>query len=196
MSLTISISTPYGIVLAADSRQTTTIFAQGIQIPRIGSDSATKIFNVPGRPIGITAAGPAFLPDPSNPHGAQRSIGSIIGDYLSGLETTKTVEEVHNGLVDYLEGVYTKPQVKMMEAQLLSSLPQGTKLGKTEQQEGSNEMIIRFTTPDDKNGEAHAQLMPISIIVTGYDKEAEDKFLGKTFVSHVPGGNTVKRAAA
>ncbi len=198
MSLTISITTPYGIVLAADSRQTMTLFNQTVQIPRIGSDSATKVFSVPGKSIGITVAGPAFLPDLKNPQ-TQRSIGSFINDYLKDLPQDVTVESVHDGLVKYLNGIYTEVQFEQMEKGIRADIErQGGTFLKAERLENNTRLALHFKTPDNKVGRAEAQLMQISLIVAGYDLVKDGKneqFHLSNYVSYIPGQTSIKRKA-
>ena len=59
MSLIINSTTPEGIVLAADSRQS---YRNMKGMARVGSDTASKLFQINNR-IGVGAAGLAFLPE-------------------------------------------------------------------------------------------------------------------------------------
>jgi 20S proteasome alpha/beta subunit len=59
MSLAINTTTPEGIVLAADSRQS---FRNRKGVARIGSDNASKLFQINTR-VGVAVAGLAFLPE-------------------------------------------------------------------------------------------------------------------------------------
>jgi len=57
MSLAINTTTPEGIILAADSRQS---YRNQKGVSRIGSDSASKLFLINNR-IGVAVTGLAFL---------------------------------------------------------------------------------------------------------------------------------------
>ena len=81
MSLTVCVTTPEGIVMAADSRQT---YRNNVGAARIGSDSATKIFPI-GDKFGVTVAGPAFLVDPDEPNASPRSIAYFINRFINQL---------------------------------------------------------------------------------------------------------------
>lgn len=59
MSLVINTTTPEGIVLAADSRQS---YRNMKGMARIGSENAIKIFEI-NRRIGVGITGLAFLPE-------------------------------------------------------------------------------------------------------------------------------------
>ena len=59
MSLGINTTTPEGIVLAADSRQS---YRNRKGMARIGSDNASKLFQLNKR-IGVIVTGLAFLPE-------------------------------------------------------------------------------------------------------------------------------------
>jgi hypothetical protein len=59
MTIVVGVSTPEGLVLAADSRTTTTTVVEGAPQPRIGSDNAQKVFQV--GEMGVATYGTAFL---------------------------------------------------------------------------------------------------------------------------------------
>ncbi len=167
MSLTLCITTPEGIVLAADSRQS---YRNIVGAARIGSDSATKIFPVNER-IGITVAGPAFLVDPNDTNVNPKGIGSYIQDFLNQTSKEETVKTITEKLQKYLKDIY-KPdeQFTKMEAELEKQLTQiGGKIIKKEKGEFSQGVIIDFTDKDGKPQKAIAEIMPISVIVAGYD---------------------------
>src|SRR5690606_30438685 len=105
MSLTICVTTPEGIVMAADSRQT---YRNNVGAARIGSDSATKVFSIEGR-YGVTVAGPAFLKDPSEPKASPRSISYFINRFINQLSKEETVKTTAEKIGDYLEKIY-KPK--------------------------------------------------------------------------------------
>ena len=70
MSLAINTTTPEGIVLAADSRQS---YRNKKGMARIGSDSASKLFLINNR-VGVAATGLAFLPEDNVPKNISKFI--------------------------------------------------------------------------------------------------------------------------
>ena len=74
MSLVINTTTPEGIVLSADSRQS---FRNRKGMARIGSDNASKLFQLNKR-IGVAVTGLAFLPE----DGVMKNISKFIEQSL------------------------------------------------------------------------------------------------------------------
>lgn len=93
MSLAINITTPEGIVLAADSRQS---YRNQKGVSRIGSDSASKLFLISDR-IGVATTGLAFLQE----NGTPKNISKFIEQFKRELDTKKisvreVAEKLHN----------------------------------------------------------------------------------------------------
>lgn len=87
MSLAINTTTPEGIVLAADSRQS---YRNQKGVSRIGSDSASKLFLINDR-IGVATTGLAFLQE----NGIPKNISKFIEQFKREVDTTKlSVKEV------------------------------------------------------------------------------------------------------
>lgn len=92
MTLGISVTNPEGIVMAIESRQT----YRGRVGARIGSDAATKIFELTNGVLAMTS-GYAFL----RPQGSQtfRSISSLVEDFkaslTSGIGVRNAADELH-----------------------------------------------------------------------------------------------------
>ncbi len=87
MSLAINTTTPEGIVLAADSRQS---YRNQKGVSRIGSDSASKLFLINDR-IGVAVTGLAFLPE----NGIPKNISKFIEQFKREVDVEKmTVKEV------------------------------------------------------------------------------------------------------
>jgi hypothetical protein len=190
MSLTICVTTPEGIVLAADSRQS---YQNVVGASRIGSDSATKIFPVDDN-IGVTVAGPAFLKDPDNP-GQTRGIGTFIQEVIDEIAKKDTVSTVADKLKEHLESVY-KPaeQLKVIESELEKQITQlGGKILKKEKAPHNEGMIIEYTDKDGKPQKAIGEIMPISLLVAGYDKTPGGKPGVNAFLVHIPGTKEHKR---
>ncbi len=185
MSLTLCITTPEGIVLAADSRQS---YRNIVGAARIGSDSATKVFRVNDR-IGITVAGPAFLVDPSDSNVNPKGIGSYISDFLNQTTKKETVKSIADKLQVFLKDIY-KPEEQLanVEKQAEQQIKQmGGKIVKKEKGEFSQGVVIDFTDKDGKPQKAVAEVMPIAIIVAGYDGAETGKPEVNAHLLYIPG---------
>lgn len=91
MSLAINTTTPEGIVLAADSRQS---YRNRKGISRIGSDAATKLFLINDR-IGVAVTGLAFLPE----NGIPKNISKFIEQFKRETEVKDlSVKEIADKL--------------------------------------------------------------------------------------------------
>lgn len=87
MSLAINTTTPEGIVLAADSRQS---YRNQKGVSRIGSDSASKLFLINNR-IGVATTGLAFLQE----NGIPKNISKFIEQFKREVDTERlSVKEV------------------------------------------------------------------------------------------------------
>ena len=87
MSLVINTTTPEGIVLAADSRQS---YRNRKGVARIGSDNAYKLFQLNKR-IGVAVTGLAFLPE----DGVLKNISKFIEEFKREAEVEKfNVKEI------------------------------------------------------------------------------------------------------
>lgn len=185
MSLTICVTTPEGIVLGADSRQT---YRNNVGAARIGSDSATKIFQI-GNRVGITVAGPAFMTDPNEPNTSARSIAYFVNRFINQLSKEETVKTIAEKIGDYLDKIY-KPQEKLenFEKQIKQQVEKSAgKIVKTTQSPKKDAIIIDFTDKDGKPKKGVAEIMPISVIVAGYDLEKIGKPELCVYVVHIPG---------
>lgn len=184
MSLTIGVFTPEGIVLAADSRQS---YRNITGAARIGSDNATKIFKV-GNRFGVTVAGPAFLIDPSQPKLGARGIGAYINEFLNQMTPKETVETIATKLRTYLEGIYSpKKQLDSLVVEISRQIEsQGGKVVKKESAEHNQAVVIDYTDKDGNPQKGVAEVMPISLIIAGYDKNGDNYELD-AYLVHIPG---------
>ena len=92
MSLAINTTTPEGIVLAADSRQS---YRNRKGMARIGSDNASKLFQL-NRRIGAAVTGLAFLPE----NGVRKNISKFIEEFkretdVEKLNVKEAAEKLH-----------------------------------------------------------------------------------------------------
>lgn len=185
MSLTLSITTPQGIVLAADSRQS---YRNNVGATRIGSDSAQKIFQLDEK-TGVTIAGPAFLKDPDDPKSNPRSISYFIEEFLKEKSQKETVKSITEKLSSYLKDVY-KPdeQIKLLEGQLKDKITQsGGKVVKVTQSKHKEAVIVDFVNKEGKTGKGVAGIIPMSLIVAGYNVEKVGYPELSLFTSYIPG---------
>lgn len=91
MSLAINTTTPEGVVLAADSRQS---YRNQKGVSRIGSDSASKLFLVNNR-IGVATTGLAFLQE----NGIPKNISKFIEQFKREVDVEKlSVKDVADKL--------------------------------------------------------------------------------------------------
>ncbi len=119
MSLAINTTTPEGIVLAADSRQS---YRNQKGVSRIGSDSASKLFLINNR-IGVAVTGLAFLPE----NGIPKNISKFIEQFKKEVEVEKlSVKEV----ADKLHYIFDK---KLNWQEQLDKLPDQIKTNLTKQ---------------------------------------------------------------
>jgi len=185
MSLTLCITTPEGIVLAADSRQT---YQNVVGAKRVGSDSATKIYKVDGR-IGVTVAGPAFLIDPSDPQVGPKGIGTFVQDILSTVAKNDTVESVAKRLSVALEKIYDPTKIlDAMEPEIEKQLHMNNgKIVKKERLKNNIGIAIDWIDRNGVTQKAMGEVMPISLIVAGYDNQEKGKKVLNCFMSHIPG---------
>lgn len=190
MSLTLCVTTPEGIVLAADSRQT---YRNNVGASRIGSDSATKIFSVNER-IGLTVAGPAFLKDPNDSNGATRGIGSFVQEFVQSLDKKATVKSVADGLKAYLTDIYQPDeQLDKAEQELKKRIKEMKgSVVKAERSEDNARVVIHFTDSQGKVSQGVAGIVPISLIVAGYDQgkkkqEKEGRPELSVYMAYIPG---------
>jgi len=92
MSLAINTTTPEGIVLAADSRQS---YRNRKGMARIGSDNASKLFQLNKR-ISVAVTGLAFLPE----NGVMKNISKFIEEFkretdVEKLNVKEAAEKLH-----------------------------------------------------------------------------------------------------
>ena len=99
MSLCINTTTPEGMVLAADSRQS---YRNMKGMSRIGSDSASKVFQL-GKRVGVVIAGLAFLPE----NGVLKNISRFIDEFKKQTDMNKlSIEKISEALQKFFEDKY------------------------------------------------------------------------------------------
>jgi len=116
MSLAINTTTPEGIVLTTDSRQS---FRNRKGMARIGSDNASKLFQINER-VGVAVTGLAFLPE----DGVMKNISKFIDEFKHEVEVQKLdVKEVTEKLHYLFDKKYNyREQLKKLPEQIKNDL--------------------------------------------------------------------------
>lgn len=182
MSLGINTTTPEGIVLAADSRQS---YRNQKGMGRIGSDSASKVFKI-GDKMGVIVAGLAFLPE----NGVLKNISRFIEEFKKSVEGEKnTVLQTAQKLKEFFEEKYQyKNQLKTLPAQIKADLErQGCKI--IEIKVEKDHVKFKFTDPQGLQKEGVAGVEQLQFIVAGYNEDGSHQ----VSMVYVPGNIESKR---
>src|SRR3990167_7401049 len=185
MSLGINTTTPEGIVLAADSRQS---YRNQKGISRIGSDSASKVFKINDR-AGLIVAGLAFLPE----NGVLKNISRFIEEFKKSIETEKlTMLETAQKLKEFFETKYQyKEQLKILPNQIKADLErQGCQV--IEIKEESGHIKFKFKDPKGVQKEGVAGVEQLQFIVAGYNPDESHQVA----MVYIPGNVELKRDSA
>ena len=176
MSLVINTTTPEGIVLAADSRQT---YRNLKGMARIGSDNALKLFQINNR-IGIGITGLAFLEE----GGVLKNLSKFIEEFKRGpgIEDMD-VEDVSIELHQLFDEKYQwKDQLDMAVKNIKNDHQmKGCKLLNIEK----NPYNISFSFENPQGGleEGLAGVDMIELLVAGYNKNGSHQVYG----CYIPG---------
>jgi len=182
MSLAINTTTPEGIVLTADSRQS---YRNRKGMARIGSDNASKLFQLNKR-VGVAVTGLAFLPE----DGVPKNISKFIEQFKRETE----VEELNiKDIVDKLQYLFNK---KYKWQKQLDKLPE--KIRSDLQKQGcevleikKEQYVIKFRFKDPqgnlKNGVGRVD--GINLLVAGYNKDGSHG----VYTCYIPGEIQKKR---
>jgi len=175
MSLAINTTTPEGMVLAADSRQS---YRNRKGMARIGSDNASKLFQL-NRRIGVAVTGLAFLPE----DGVPKNISKFIEEYKRETDTEKlSVKET----ADKLQYLFNK---KHNWQEQLDNLPEKIKQDLQKQscqvldiKKEKTVVKFRFKDPLGKEKEGVAGIDAINLLVAGYNKDGSHQ----VYVCYIP----------
>jgi 20S proteasome alpha/beta subunit len=103
MSLALNTTTPEGIVLSADSRQS---YRNRKGMARIGSDTASKLFQLNKR-IGVAVTGLAFLPEDNVPKNISKFIEQFKRETdVEKLDVKDAAQKMHYLFNKKLEKIY------------------------------------------------------------------------------------------
>ncbi len=176
MSLVINSTTPEGIVLAADSRQS---YRNMKGMARVGSDNASKIFQINSR-VGVGAAGLAFLPDGA----VVKNVSHFIEEYKRIVEVENLeVEETAQGLYDLFNQKYNwKAQLSELESNITHDLSsKGLRILNVQKMD--NQIKFTYQNPQGVVEDVTAALDPIELLVAGYNTDGSHQ----VFSCRVPG---------
>ncbi len=182
MSLAINTTTPEGIVLAADSRQS---FRNRKGMARIGSDNASKLFQLNKR-VGVAVTGRAFLPE----DGVKKNINKFIEQFKRETDVEKLdVRE----LAEKLHYLFNK---KYNWQEQLDKLPE--KIKGDLQRQGceiveikKEKYIVKFRFKDPKGNmkDGVGAVDTINFLVAGYNKDGSHE----VYICYIPGEIQKKR---
>ncbi len=166
MSLVINTTTPEGIVIASDSRQS---YRNRKGISRIGSDTAQKVFKINSR-IGVAITGRAFIEH----NGILKNVGTVIDDFIESNNNqleNMSIKEITKGLYNSLSDSYNiDKQFKILESKITHDLKkQGCKaltFSKT-----SNTLSFKFKSPIGTKQSGTAQIEQIYFLVAGFNAD-------------------------
>jgi hypothetical protein len=184
MSLAINTTTPEGIVLATDSRQS---FRNRKGMARIGSDNASKLFQLNAR-IGVAVTGLAFLPE----DGVMKNIGKFIDQYkrevnMENLRVKEVAEKLHflfdkkynyKERLDQLPGKI-KGDLQRKGCNLLEIITEG------------HMVKYKFVDPQGKEQQGLAGIDMINLLVAGYNDDGSHE----VYVCYIPGKIEEKRTS-
>lgn len=182
MSLGIITTTPEGIVMAADSRQS---YRNRKGMSRIGSDSASKVFRITDK-VGLIVTGLAFLPE----NGVLKNISRFVEEFKDSLNNDNlTVRGIADKLNNFFDNKYQyKEQLKILPNQIKADLErQGCTILEIKEEKDH----IRFSFKDSqgvlKKGVAGVE--QLRFIVAGFNDDRSHEVL----IIHVPGEVQAKR---
>lgn len=182
MSLGINTTTPEGIVLGSDSRQS---YRNLKGMSRVGSDSASKIFKLSSR-VGLIVTGLAFLPD----NGVPKNISRFVDDFKKSIDAEKlTVYEISEKLKEFFEGKYQyQDQLKQLIPQIKADLErQGCEV--IEINEEKNHIKFKFSDQAGIKKQGIAGVDQLQFIVAGYNQDGSHQVV----MVYVPGDIDLKR---
>lgn len=182
MSLAINTTTPEGMVLAADSRQS---YRNRKGMARIGSDNASKLFQLNKR-IGVAVTGLAFLPE----DGVLKNISKFVEGFkrevdVEDLNVKEAAEKLH-----YLfnKKYNWKEQLEKLPEKIKADLQrQGLEILEIKTENN----VVKFRFKDQKGSVKNgvAAIDPINFIVAGYNKDNSYE----VYICYLPGEVQKKR---
>lgn len=182
MSLAINTTTPEGIVLAADSRQS---FRNRKGMARIGSDNASKLFQLNKR-IGVAATGLAFLPE----GGIMKNISKFIDEFRQETDVEKLdVKEAAEKLHYLLNKKYNwQEQLDKLPEKIKSDLQKkNCEVVEIKKEQYAVKFSFKDPKGNLKNGVGGVDV--INFIVAGYNEDGSHE----VYTCYIPGDIQKKR---
>ncbi|UCB56867.1 MAG: hypothetical protein JSV30_06650 [Candidatus Omnitrophota bacterium] len=182
MSLAINTTTPEGIVLATDSRQS---YRNRKGMARIGSDNASKLFQLNKR-VGVAVTGLAFLPE----NGVPKNISKFIEEFKRETEVEKL------DVKDIAEKLHFLFNEKYRWEEQLDKIPE--KIKGDLQKQGCEVLEIkkeqyrvkfRFKDPQGNVKDGVGGVDMIILLVAGYNKNGSHE----VHICYIPGEIQKKR---
>lgn len=183
MSLAINTTTPEGICLAAESRQS---YRNQKGQSRIGSDSASKLFKLTER-VGLAVTGIAFLPE----GGVPKNISKFVEDFKRTTDLEKlTLSEIANHLYSFFDEKYPwRKELDKLPEQIKRDLEaKGLEVIEINKED----KVVRFKFKD-KTGDIKtgiAGINQLSFILAGYDLDGNHE----VYMIYIPGEIQLKRS--
>ena len=181
MSLAINTTTPEGIVLASDSRQS---YRNQKGVSRVGSDSASKLFLINKR-IGVAITGLAFLPE----NGIPKNVSKFIEQFKREVDVEKlSVKEVAEKL-HYIfdKKLNWREQLDKLPEQIKENLKrQGLEIIEIKKGQYNVNFKIKDKAGNTKNGVAGID--GLFIFVAGYNPDGSNE----VYNVNIP-GEVIKR---
>jgi len=182
MSLVINTTTPEGIVLVADSRQS---YRNQKGMARIGSDNASKLFQLNKR-VGVAVTGLAFLPE----DGVSKNISKFIEEFKRETEIEKLNVKDAADKLQYLFNKKYKWQNQLDG--LLEKIKSDLEKQRCEVLEIKKEQyVIKFRFKDSQGNmkDGVVGVDGINLLVAGYNKDGSHE----VYICYIPGEIQKKR---
>jgi 20S proteasome alpha/beta subunit len=182
MSLVLNTTTPEGIVISADSRQS---FRNPKGMARIGSDNASKLFQINDR-VGVAVTGLAFLPE----DGIIKNISKFIDEFKYEVDVKDlSVKDVADKLYYLFDKKYNyREQLKNLPEQIKNDIQrQGGEVIETKIE--NNVVKFKFKDPKGQIKEGVGGVDMINLLVAGYNKDGSHE----VYICYIPGEIQKKR---
>ncbi|MFA4880573.1 MAG: hypothetical protein WC650_03025 [Candidatus Doudnabacteria bacterium] len=182
MSLAINTTTPEGIVLAADSRQS---FRNMKGMARIGSDNASKLFQLNSR-VGVAITGIAFLPEDGVPKNVSKFIEQFKRETdLENIDVKEMAEKLH-----YLFNKKYKwrEEFEKLPEKIKNDLKQqGCEIIEIKQEQ--HLVKFKFRDPQGNLKDGIGGIDAINLLIAGYNKDGSHE----VYACYIPGEIQKKR---
>ena len=182
MSLAISTTTPEGIVLATDSRQS---YRNRKGMARIGSDNASKLFQLNKR-ISVAVTGLAFLPE----EGVSKNISKFVEEFRREADVEKlNVKQIAEKLHSLFNKKYKwQEELNKLQEKVKRDLQrQGCEVIEIKKERYVIKFRFRDPQGNIKNGEGGVDM--IILLVAGYNRDGSHE----VYHCYIPGEIQKKR---